>query len=88
VFNKNTVPAQTLMGNANMKTATKATVNSFLFLDKLETSSSGPGCLNMDMKTITNAIIKNSVPVKSKRATDANVKTSRGLSPTSVDLAT
>ena len=71
-----------------MKTATRRTVVNFLFLDKLDTSSSGPGCLNIAMKTIRNAMMKNSVPVKSKRATEASVKTNRGLSPARVDLVT
>ena len=85
---KITVRCQTLTGNASMKTPTKATVNNFLLLDKLDTSSKGPGCLNIVMKIIRNAIITNSAPTKSNRATDAKVKASRGLSPARVDLAT
>jgi hypothetical protein len=76
------------MGKANIKTATRATVNSFLFLDKLDTSSKGPGCLNIDMKTIRNAMIMNSVPANSKIATDPNVKMSLFLSLAVDDLAT
>ena len=76
------------MGKASIKTAAITTVNSFLFLDKLDTSSNGPGCLNIDMKTIRNAITMNSVPDKSKIATDANVKINLCLSLDIDDLAT
>lgn len=76
------------MGKASIKTATRTTVNSFLFLDKLDTSSNGPGCLNIDMKTIRNAMNMNSVPAKSKIATDANVKINLCLSFAVDDLAT
>jgi hypothetical protein len=57
---------QTLIGKASINTAIRATVTSFLFLDKPDTSSSGPGCLNIDMKTMRNAMITNSVPMISK----------------------
>ena len=88
MFNTNTGATQTLIGNANMKTAIMATVNSFLLLDKPDTSSSGPGCLNIDMKTIRNAITMNSVPTRSNRATDANVKINLCMSFAVDDLAT
>ncbi len=60
-------------------------VASFLLFDKLETSSSGPGCLRKDMKTTMNA--KNMNSVRTRMATDAMVNRYRYLSGT-MDLAT
>lgn len=88
MLNDNPIVAQILTGKVNIKTPTKATMSNFLLLDKLDTSSKGPGCFNIPMKIIRNAITTNSVPTKSNRATEANVKTSRNLSLAIVDLAT
>ena len=75
------------MGKDNAKTTINAIAISFLFRDKPETSSSGPGCLNMDMKTIRNAMKRNSVPDKTRTPTYTMVKTYLSLSGT-IDLAT
>ncbi|MGD8546098.1 MAG: hypothetical protein PVH12_07990 [Candidatus Bathyarchaeota archaeon] len=65
--------------------AIKTIVRSFLLLDGLETSSKGPGCLNIDMKRAKIAIgIK---PWMIKRRTDTIVSTLLALSPT-MDRAT
>jgi hypothetical protein len=87
VFNKNTDSNYALTGKARIKTATKAMVNSFLFLDNPDTSSNGPGCLNIDMKTIRNAMTMKVVPERNKISTETNVKTHLSLSLTA-DLAT
>ena len=68
MLNNNSIAAQTLTGNANIKTTTNATVNSFLLLDKLDTSSKGPECLTIVIKIITNAIIKKRSKMKKLKA--------------------
>lgn len=76
-----------LIGNASIKNAIKAIAKSFRFVDKPDTSSNGPGCLNIDMKTTKNAMNMNSVPERSKIATDANVKMNLNLLLDVADLA-
>ncbi|MEM3641521.1 MAG: hypothetical protein QXH37_06345 [Candidatus Bathyarchaeia archaeon] len=76
---------QTIGNEHKTKITTKTIVKSFLPKDKPETSSKGPGCLNMDMKNTKNAIGQKPSTINSK--IDRKVKTLLVLSPTR-DLAT
>lgn len=68
-----------------MKIATRPIASSFLLVERLETSSKGPGCLYIDMKTTRKAIGQK--PETTSTKTDRRVKTVLARSPKS-DLAT
>lgn len=68
------------MGNEHKrKTIIKTIAIALLLSDKLETSSSGPGCLYMDMKRTNNAIGQK--PSMIKYIIDKAVKTYLAFSP-------
>jgi hypothetical protein len=67
-----------------MKIATKTTTRSFLPLESSETSSRGPGCLNMDINMTKNAIGQLTT---AKKTIERTVKTALAFSPKR-DLAT
>src|SRR4030043_2204427 len=60
-------------------TATSPTAQSFLFVERGETSSKGPGCLYIDMKSTRIAIGQKSATINIR--IDRNVKAIRALSP-------